>query len=608
MAIILKKLKFSNMYSYGSNVFIDLNKEKITQLAAPNGSGKSSIAFILQEILFNKNIKGIKKGDILNKYSKAKTWDATLYFSINDREYSLEVVRTTTQTKVVLIEDGIDISEHKVLDTYKKLQDLLGMTFEIFSQLSYQSSTDLLEFLKATDTNRKKFLINLFGFEKYIDIGESIKKVSQDVEKSLQEKRGELRSVDSYLESTILKDKKEFIDIPLVDNSLLDKSISLEAALQNLEKDSKLIDKNNLYLKERSELVFDIGLEEPLNPQLEIKIQQLRDTANQHKRIVEETKSKLKELDLRDSCYACGQSLDISQSLAQKQKLEQTIADSTLEYHKIKNLYNELVQLQQEYINSVLEYQNNRKKIERFETLSNLIDTNLPKEVPNKNNIVLELKNTKEQLNLQTINKTNAEKYNEEVRLHNTRIDMLTEEKEKFFIRQKALRSDIVDIQNQANNLQILKKAFSASGIVAFKLENVAKDLEQTINKYLTILSDGQFSVVFRLTGEKLNVIVINNGQEATIESLSGGEFSRVQTSVLLAVRSTLSKIGGNSLNLLFLDEITGVLDESGKEKLFEILSEETGLNVFLISHDYSHPLIPRMEIIKSNNISRISY
>jgi DNA repair exonuclease SbcCD ATPase subunit len=220
----------------------------------------------------------------------------------------------------------------------------------------------------------------------------------------------------------------------------------------------------------------------------------------------------------------------------------------------------------------------------------------------------LELKNTKEQLNLQTINKTNAEKYNEEVRLHNTRIDMLTEEKEKFFIRQKALRSDIVDIQNQANNLQILKKAFSASGIVAFKLENVAKDLEQTINKYLTILSDGQFSVVFRLTGEKLNVIVINNGQEATIESLSGGEFSRVQTSVLLAVRSTLSKIGGNSLNLLFLDEITGVLDESGKEKLFEILSEETGLNVFLISHDYSHPLIPRMEIIKSNNISRISY
>jgi DNA repair exonuclease SbcCD ATPase subunit len=56
----------------------------------------------------------------------------------------------------------------------------------------------------------------------------------------------------------------------------------------------------------------------------------------------------------------------------------------------------------------------------------------------------------------------------------------------------------------------------------------------------------------------------------------------------------------------LFLDEITGVLDESGKEKLFEVLSEEEGLNVFLISHDYNHPLIPKIEIVKENNISKI--
>ena len=190
--------------------------------------------------------------------------------------------------------------------------------------------------------------------------------------------------------------------------------------------------------------------------------------------------------------------------------------------------------------------------------------------------------------------------------MHNTKVDLFSEEKEKFLSRQLVLRNDILNLQDKVNNIQILKKAFSSSGIVAFKLENVAKDLEQTINKYLSILSDGQFSVLFRLTGEKLNVIVINEGKEVTIESLSGGEFSRVQTSVLLAVRSTLSKIGGNSLNLLFLDEITGVLDEAGKEKLFEVLSVEQGLNVFLISHDYNHPLIPKIEIVKENNMSRI--
>ena len=244
--------------------------------------------------------------------------------------------------------------------------------------------------------------------------------------------------------------------------------------------------------------------------------------------------------------------------------------------------------------------------IEKFESLSNLIDTSLSVLVPNKTEIQKELVNVKKEWSTQTSKKEDAEKTNEEVRLHNTKIDMLSEEKEKFLSRQKVLKSAIVVLQNKQNNLQILKKAFSSSGIVAFKLENVAKDLENTINKYLSVLSDGQFSVVFRLTGEKLNVIIINNGHEVTIESLSGGEFSRVQTSVLLAVRATLSKIGGKQINLLFLDEITGVLDDSGKEKLFEVLSEEIGLNVFLISHDYSHPLIPKVEITKTNNISNI--
>ena len=35
----------------------------------------------------------------------------------------------------------------------------------------------------------------------------------------------------------------------------------------------------------------------------------------------------------------------------------------------------------------------------------------------------------------------------------------------------------------------------------------------------------------------------------------------------------------------LFLDEITGVLDEAGKETLIEILQEEDNLNIFSISH-----------------------
>lgn len=87
---------------------------------------------------------------------------------------------------------------------------------------------------------------------------------------------------------------------------------------------------------------------------------------------------------------------------------------------------------------------------------------------------------------------------------------------------------------------------------------------------------------------------------------MSGGEFSRIQTSILLAIRNLLSKLGGSSVNLLFLDEITGVLDDEGKEKLIEVLQGEDNLNVFLISHDFTHPLIDKISIVKENNISSI--
>ena len=133
--ITLKKLQFDNMFSYGENNVIDLEKSRITQLTAPNGSGKSSIAMIIQEALFNKNVKGIKKGDILNRWSKKKSWKVFLTFAQNLGEeevtYEVQVTRTGATTKVQLWEDGVDITEHKVLDTYKKINQIIGLDFEV---------------------------------------------------------------------------------------------------------------------------------------------------------------------------------------------------------------------------------------------------------------------------------------------------------------------------------------------------------------------------------------------------------------------------------------------------------------------------------------------
>ena len=595
------------MFSYGNNNELDINKNKITQLTAPNGSGKSTIALIIQELLFSKNIKNIKKGDIVNRYSSSKDWGGSLEFQVNDKNYSVQVKRIGASSKVTLLENGVDISDHKVPDTYKKLSNILGMDFEVFSQLTYQSSTDLLDFIKATDTNRKKFLINLFGLEKYIAIGDVLKIKLSSLEKELASKNGEIKSVNSFLEENQIKETKSLIEVPGIDESLRQKIARLKNELEDYQSQCKKIDKNNMLVEERDKLLFDIELAEPaLSLGFKEDFEQAKTTINTLNTKIADNQKKIKGLDTSDNCYACGQHIDNSRTKLIKNSLESDIVSYQEELEEVKITYDSLSKEYSNYEKALTKYVSNQKAIERFEQLAQLIDDSIPRKYPDYTEIEESLRNFSKNLREQEKAKSDAQDYNEQVKIHNTKVEALQEQKRQFLVRQHLLNDDIISLSSKIKNITILRKAFSTTGIVAFKLENLTKELEDTINKYLSELSDGKFQVIFRLDGEKLNIVVVNDGKETPVETVSGGEFSRIQTAILLSIRSLLSKIGGNYINLLFLDEITGVLDDAGKEKLIDILQEEDNLNVFLISHDFTHPLIEKISIIKENNISYI--
>ncbi len=606
--IKLKELKFSNMFSYGADNVINFDKSRITQLTAPNGSGKSSVALILQETLFNKNIKSIKKADLLNRWTKSKTWNSNLTFSIDAKNYDLNVVRSNNTTKVKLLQNGEDITEHKVLDTYKKIQKLFGLDFEVFTQLTYQSSTDLLDFLKATDTNRKKFLINLFNLEKYVDIGTQIKAKTSTTEKELISKKGELKSIDDFLKNASIPEKIEESVIPPVDESLQQQIGVLQQELNDYNVTCKNIDKNNLLLDERKNLKFDLKLEKPkLNSSLFDEMTSLQnDIASAKSRIVEINKN-LKAIDTQDVCYACGQSIDNTQAMELFNKNEGLLHVETQNVESYQSQLAKLVEEEAEYKKELGAYNVNQRAVERFEQLSQLIDESLPTDFPDTKDISSKINSIRKDYDLQTRAANDIINRNKTVSAHNAKVDALIEQKTDFTNRQANVKDATLILSDKLTSLNILKKAFSTSGIVAFKLENLTKELEVTINKYLSLLSDGQFQVNFHLDKEKLNIVVVNNGVDTPIETVSGGEFSRIQTSILLAIRSLLAKLGGSSINLLFLDEITSVLDDEGKEKLIDVLQTENELNVFLISHDFTHPLIDKLSIVKKDNISNFS-
>ena len=604
--IVLKQLKFSNMFSYGENNIINLNDSRITQLTAPNGSGKSSIAMVIQEILFNKNVKGIKKTDILNRWVKGKSWSASLTFTSDSSNCGIMVTRSGAQTKVKFTKDGVDESEHKVLDTYKKIAEVVGTDFEVFSQLTYQSSTDLLDFLKATDTNRKKFLINLFNLEKYIVIGDKIKIKTSATEKDSIKLQGELKSVEDFIESTSIPSKKTTVVVPPIETSIQQEIGVLQQEIKDYHDICKQIDKNNLSIQEYDNIKFETGLLRPKPFEHFDQYQTLKHDLAILNSEMTAHKKQLADLDLNPNCVTCGQSLDITAIEGIAKELTSKITDHAevhaKELNKAKTWSEEIKAIEI----ATKDWKQNQENIERWEALHNIIDTKLATAYPDTEESKERIRELTKEYDSQVLSWNEAQAHNESVAAHNAKVDALIEQKKDFTNRQTALKDDILVKSDQINALNILKKAFSTSGIVAFKLENLTKELEIAINHYLSLLSDGQFQVEFKLDKEKLNIAVINNGASTPIETVSGGEFSRIQTSILLAIRTLLSKLGGSSINLLFLDEITGVLDDEGKDKLIEVLQQEHDLNVFLISHDFTHPLIDKISIIKEENISSI--
>ena len=51
--------------------------------------------------------------------------------------------------------------------------------------------------------------------------------------------------------------------------------------------------------------------------------------------------------------------------------------------------------------------------------------------------------------------------------------------------------------------------------------------------------------------------------------------------------------------------EVINVLDDAGREKMVEVLLKED-LNTYVVSHGWTHPLLEKIEVVISGNISML--
>lgn len=596
--ITFKEIRWGNAFSYGPSNLIKLDAGPLTQIVGKNGHGKSSIALIIEEVLFNQNSKKIKKADILNRYTKDKNYFIELNFNKDGIEYEVITTRTAISSTIKLLRDKVDISSHTATGTYKTIENVLGFDHKTFSQIVYQSSVSSLEFLTATDTARKKFLIELLNLTVYTRAADVFKEQASGVNKNVDALQAKVSTVRAWLtkytnEDLSIRELEQELAAP-VD---LTAEVTLKSnELDNIETTNKRINNNNKY----KELLDGVILSVKPNSQ-PVDVTDLKVQLATLQKQLKDGKSLAAKCDGPTStCVTCTQAIDNSTMYAMvkqfefvKLVLESNIADITA-----KILANDqLTKSWKTYNDKVLE-------VEKYHALydptvsSEVLDGNvLSADIVALQKCIAKINNEIDRIKIA----------NKKVTDHNSKVAVISAQMADMRDELAVHSEELIAKTKELSNLQVLVKAFSTTGLVAYKIECLVKDLEELTNQYLNELSDGRFQLSFKVSSsDKLNVIITDNSHDVDIIALSSGERARVNVATLLAIRKLMQTLSNSRTNLLILDETVENLDAEGKEKLIEVLLMEENLNTFLISHGFSHPLLEKLQVVKEKNISRI--
>ena len=571
--IILQKLAWDNCFSYGKGNEVNLAESTLTQLVGTNGVGKSSIPLILEEVLFNKNSKNVKKADIANRYVN-QGYDISLDFTVDTDSYNISVSRRAT-LKCKLTKNGEDISSHTASNTYKTLGEVLGIDFKTFTQLVYQNTNTSLQFLTATDTNRKKFLIDLLKLDDYVAFFETFKEGVRVATQGVTALNAKTDTIvkwldDNKLETTDILSKMDLPKISEKDEKTLRQ---LQLDFENISEKNKKINFNNNLLEQLKSIdINSLRSDLQLYPEEKDIKNHVGAISAWKQELSHETNMRSKYEQLKNAetqeCPTCEQPIDMDFVMEHynehNERAEQCSKFVRQEQDKLEKLEDE---------NKI--YRKAARGIKEWEQLFNSIDSGLPTETSDPERIQEAIDALQEKVQLARTELEEVASENEKRERHNTRIEIITEQTEQFEMELGEITDKLSSIEDKLSILEILKKAFSTNGLLAYKIESLVKELESLTNEYLAEFSDGRFSINFVVENDKLNVEVTDTGKQIDILALSSGELARVNIATLVAIRKLMTSISRSQINVLFLDEVNQALDEQGKEKIVEILLKE---------------------------------
>lgn len=584
--------------------------------ASSNGSGKSSIFEGIVYALFEETSSGEK--DVENRII-GNGFSIKLEIEIDGINYVIYREGKNGKSSVILYKNNVDISARTKTDTNKLIVSILGISKSIFLDSIFLSQNAVTNLASLAPTARKERLEILTNTDYTINAFKD--KIKQ------KQIYYEAESVDCQLNINKLHGNKETFNKQKYDLQvkidLIKQEIEKRKALGNLADIEKEINEKEALLLEYDNQVTLINTSiEDKNKEIEsikeadtdinnkkLEYEQLinskKDEYNKLNASIqadkmsihfcEQNKSRIDQEIIKiqnsDKCPTCGRKYDnanedhIQSIIEEKNKLKLT-EDLTINEKNI-NIDNQIKLLE-----TILNEQNN------FEAELNNINS-LLNESKQKINLVDQAKNdlnrqkdaiynnksiTQSYINnlqlkkeeLLKVENNNIAEYESMIANIDNNISIIDNQITDYTIKLNE-NNDLVSTTKHI--LQMITKEFRT-----YLLQNSLKYLNKVLEEYSQRLFSNSGDVIkIEESDTKLDIILGN----ASYESLSGGERTRVNIALLLAQKSLAQMIGNISCNMIILDEILGYCDSQAESKVIELITKELDSleSIYMVSH-----------------------
>jgi len=627
-----------NFKNYGNIVFIEgVNKdakaidEEEDYKISSNGTGKSSIQEIIVYTLYGKTIKRPEKINVDDLVHNKIGKDCKCIVEFD----KYRVLRTRmeggkkSKNSLRLWEsekgewtDNTEITLSSIAATQKKIEEIVGLTYESFINICIFTDDQRSCFLECDKNTKREIVENLLSLNVYREWFENAKSLKKEAKSRIDSKTKEYSLFSSNKEDA---EKRLFLTETKKDNWLEQKEKEIKEIDEKIikfKKDLTISDSGSALLafqeaqkrieeisksiveKEKEKKIFTDRLvlvdqkENDLKENIQIFTDKFKDFSRETKYKLEEKKKKQQEILLLEE-EVPGTKCDKCKGIINSKNIDEYISNLRTELSSINSVVEENAKKAKDFEVESLDLKDKQEKIKKMKTqieskikgfnedLSDLMleFTNLskikePKAEGNEILIQQKIENLISQKESKILEKEGETPFDE----------IIKNDKEELAKIEKTVKlkeKEIKEIEKEMPYFDYWISGFGETGIRKWIIEGIIPDLNKRVNYWLQFLIDNMITLSF--DNELQEKIERNppDGDPYIYYAMSTGQRRRLNLAVGHSF-AYITELSSDAIpSIIFLDEVTTKVDPLGVQGIYNMIRELSETKqVFITTHD----------------------